>query len=135
MKKNAGDDWPTMRAHATELLQQEAQLQEIVRLVGIDALSSKEQLVLETARSVREDFLQQNAYDEVDTYTSVKKMYWMLKSILTFHATGERMLDSDKKMDEIKKLPIRENISRAKLIKEDNLDELEKLVSDIESLS
>jgi len=69
MEENAGSDWPQMRTEAMDLLQQEARLEEIVRLVGVEALSQKEQLVLDTAKSIREDFLHQNAFDDIDTYT------------------------------------------------------------------
>ncbi|MBU1164305.1 V-type ATP synthase subunit A [Patescibacteria group bacterium] len=133
MKQNAGDDWPEMRTQAMDLLQQEARLQEIVRLVGVEALSAKEQLVLDTAKAIREDFLHQNAFDDVDTYTSAKKMYWMLKAILTFHHEGIKALDAGKELKQLIELPIKDKIAKAKMIEEKNMSELEKLTEQIKS--
>ena len=82
--------WSTLRADVMRLLQEEAELEEIVRLVGIDALSPNERLVLEAARSIREDYLHQNAFHDVDTYTSLNKQYRMLKLIMAFYYKGKR---------------------------------------------
>lgn len=83
-KSNISADWITKRQEAFEILQRESELQEIVQLIGYDALPEPEKGILDTARSIREDFLQQSAYDEVDTYTSIKKQYMMLSVILEF---------------------------------------------------
>jgi len=133
MRENAGQDWPEVRTQAMDLLQQEARLEEIVRLVGIEALSAKEQLVLDTAKSIREDFLHQHAFDEIDTYTSTRKMYWLLKAILTFYSESLAALDAGKELKDLINLPVKEKIGKAKMIREDNLVELEKLIEEIKS--
>lgn len=133
MRKNAGSDWPEMKTEAMGLLQQEAKLEEIVRLVGVESLSAKEQLILDTAKSLREDFLHQNAFDDIDTFTSAKKMYWMLKAILTFHAESTEALEKGEKLKDLINLPIKEKIGKAKMVEEKNLNQLEKLVLEIKS--
>ncbi len=133
MRKNAGSDWPEMKTEAMSLLQQEAKLEEIVRLVGVESLSAKEQLILDTAKSLREDFLHQNAFDDIDTFTSAKKMYWMLKAILTFHAESTEALEKGEKLKDLINLPIKEKIGKAKMVEEKNLNQLEKLVLEIKS--
>ncbi len=132
-KKVAADDFFDLRIEAMSLLQKEAELEDIVRLVGLDALSHKEQLVLETARSLREDFLMQNAFDDVDTYTSMKKQYYMLKSILTFHQSANEALERGVKLDAIKGLTIREKIGRSKMTDPDKISELENLVTEVKN--
>ncbi|TYP58781.1 ATP synthase subunit A [Thermosediminibacter litoriperuensis] len=129
MNKNVSSDWGELRSEAMRLLQEEASLQEIVRLVGIDALSTRDRLVLEVARSIREDFLHQNAFHEVDTYSSMKKQYRMLKLILMFYEEAQKALEKGALFSEIEKHPVRERIARAKYIEESNLsvfDEIEK---------
>ncbi len=130
-RENAGEDWPEMRIQAMGLLQEEAALDEIVRLVGIDALSPKEQLVLDTTKAIREDFLHQNAFDEIDTYTSMRKQYWMLKSILTFHEKALEALEKNIELEKIISLAVKEKISKASQTSEDKLADLEKLVEEI----
>ena len=132
-RKNYGSDWPEMRSEAMSLLQQEAKLEEIVRLVGVESLSAKEQLVLDTSKSIREDFLHQNAFDDIDTYTSPKKMYLLLKLILTFHKEGVTALENEKALKDIIALPVKEKIGKAKMIEENNLVELENLVNEIKT--
>ena len=114
------------------LLQREAELEEIVRLVGIDALSLDDRLILETARSIREDYLHQNAFHEVDTYTSMEKQYKMLKLILTFHREANKALDEGAEFSDIISLPIRERIGRTKYINEEELDELDEIMDEIQ---
>lgn len=133
MRKNAGNDWPEMQTEAMNLLQQEAKLEEIVRLVGVESLSAKEQLVLDTTKSIREDFLHQHAFDEIDTYTSSKKMYLMLKAILTFHHEALSALENGKALKDLINLPVKEKISKAKMVKEEELDKLEKLSEEIKA--
>ena len=133
MRKNAGSDWPEMKTEAMNLLQQEAKLEEIVRLVGVESLSAKEQLVLDTAKSIREDFLHQSAFDEIDTYTSAKKMYWMLKAILVFHTEALTALGEGKNLKDLINLPIKEKIGRAKMVEEKNIATLERLPEEIKS--
>jgi V/A-type H+/Na+-transporting ATPase subunit A len=133
MDKEAGPGWNELRLQGMEILQQEANLQEIVQLVGVEALSSKEQLALLTARSLREDFLQQNAYDEIDTYTSLKKQYLMLKIILEFHKAAASALEQGKKLSDLENLPVRELIYKAKQVPEDKINELETLSEKIKT--
>jgi V/A-type H+-transporting ATPase subunit A len=98
------------------LLEQEAELLEIVRLVGAEALSPQDRLSLETSRSIREDFLHQNAFHEVDTYTSMDKQYEMLKTVLHFHKQALSAIETGVETADIFKLPVREEIARAKYI-------------------
>ncbi len=133
MRKNAGSDWPEMKTEAMNLLQQEAKLEEIVRLVGVESLSQKEQLVLDTAKSIREDFLHQNAFDDIDTYTSARKMYWMLKAILIFHHEAQAALENGKALKDLINLPVKEKIAKAKMVEEKNLVILEKLPEEIKT--
>jgi V/A-type H+-transporting ATPase subunit A len=123
-KNNVGNDWVALRKEALEILQRESELQEIVQLVGYDALPEPEKGVLDTARSIREDYLQQSAYDEVDTYTSIKKQYQLLRTILEF---GRKEGDAIKKgatSSKIGALESRKMISRIKWTKEDQVDKL-----------
>ncbi|MBU1118446.1 V-type ATP synthase subunit A [Patescibacteria group bacterium] len=129
LAKEAGEDFPDLQSEAMKILQHEAELEEIVRLVGIDALSPKEQLVLNTAKSIREDFLHQNAFDDVDTYSSIKKQYLMMKAILTFHNKGVDVLEKGADLKDLLKLPVLEKIGRSKMTPEDKLDELEAMVA------
>ena len=100
-------------------------------MVGIDALSLPDRLILETARSIREDYLHQNAFHEVDTYTSMEKQYKMLKLILTFYEEAKQALDEGAEFNELISLPIRERIGRAKYVSEENLVELDDIMSEI----
>lgn len=120
MRREAGSDWSDIRGMALDILQQEESLQEIVRLVGIESLSTMDQLTLATAKSIREDFLQQNAYDEVDTYTSIKKMYFMLSAILTHHKNAIRELQNnpETKLNALLTNEVKEKMARMKYISE-----------------
>lgn len=131
-KKEIAADYPELRKETMAILQQEASLEEIVRLVGVDALSSKEQLVLQTAKNLREDFLHQNAFDEIDTYTSLKKQYYMLKTILTFHHEATQALEREVKLEAIKNLSeLQGEIVKSKLIGEKELNKFDKLIDKI----
>ena len=136
--KEMGKDWIEMRTDAMRTLRREAELQEMVRLVGIDALSSSDRLIMETARSIREDFLQQNAFLDEDTFTSLKKQYRIMKLISLFDSMAKDALNKRVELDKIIKLPVRMDISRAKIIPEDNMskfDEIEKkMKEEFESL-
>jgi len=131
MKENLGENWAGMRQESMKLLQQETDLQEIVRLVGLDTLSVSDRLILETAKSIREDFLHQNAFHEIDTYTSLKKQYHMLKLIMLFHEKCTQAVSENVPVESLINLKIREDISRMRFIKEKELNkfaELEKRV-------
>nr|WP_243128934.1 V-type ATP synthase subunit A [Clostridium novyi] len=128
MNENISDKWVNLRTRAMVLLQEEANLEEIVRLVGIDALSEADRLKLEVAKSIREDYLMQNAFHDVDTYSSLKKQYKMLKLVLAFQDDAERALRSGVYLDKITSmLEMRDKIARAKFIPEDNIDKIDEI--------
>ncbi len=114
--KEQGEEMEQLAVQAMSLLEQEAELLEIVRLVGAEALSPQDRLSLETSRSIREDFLHQNAFHEVDTYTSMDKQYEMLKTVLHFHKQALSAIETGVETADIFKLPVREEIARAKYI-------------------
>lgn len=111
-------DWTTLRQQAVETLQNEAELQEIVQLVGVDALPEREKAVLDVARMLREDYLQQSAYDDVDTYTSIAKQYRMLRAILRFGEKEQAVIAKGATLSQVQKLPVRQKLSRMKWIPE-----------------
>ncbi len=131
LSNEVSSEWNDLVADAMKLLQEEAELQEIVRLVGIDALSIKDRWTLESAKSIREDYLHQNAFHDIDTYTSINKQYRMLKIIMIFHNEGIKALDAGASFREITNLPVKENIARAKLILENNLDAFDTIEKEI----
>ena len=120
--KNVEEDFAEHRAKAMRLLQEEAELQEIVQLVGVDSLSHSDRLILEVTRSIREDFLHQNSFHEVDTYTSLHKQYRMLSLILKFYDEGLKAVKEKVSINKISKLPVIEKIGRAKYVEEANVD-------------
>jgi V/A-type H+/Na+-transporting ATPase subunit A len=129
-----GEQWNEMRREAMRLLQEEAELEEIVRLVGVDALSARERLILETAKSLREDFLHQNAMHEIDTYSSLEKQFVMLDMILMYHHQAMVLVDKgeiDLDLDKLFSLPVRERIARARYVPEDKLKDLEEFKQEI----
>ena len=128
---NVTPEWKELRARALEILQREAELDEIVRLVGVDALSWKDRLTMEVTRSIREDYLHQNAFDEVDTYTSPEKQYHMLRLILLFGDKGAQALDGGANLSQVLSLPVRERIGRAKYIHEEGMAEFNQIESDL----
>ena len=126
--ENVSDEWTTLRARLMALLSDEASLDEIVKLVGMDALSPTDRLKMETARSIREDFLHQLAFHEVDTYSSLRKQYLMMKHVLRFY---DGSLDALKKGADIEKLvsiPSRESIGRFKYVPEKDIEDTYKTV-------
>ncbi|RVU53933.1 V-type ATP synthase subunit A [Anaerosphaera multitolerans] len=130
---NVDEQFSDNRKKAIALLQEETGLQEIVRLVGMDSLSEKDQLKLLVAKSLREDFLQQNAFNDVDTYCSLNKQNKMMKVILKFYDASLRALDNGVYLPEIEEMPIRERITRSKYVPEEEIATLDQLVEDIES--
>ena len=129
--ENVAEQWIANRQEAMAVLQKESELNEIVRLVGVDALGWKDRLTLETARSIREDYLHQNAFDSVDTYTSLEKQYRMLSLILEFQNRGEAALDAGADYYKVIALPVRERIGRAKYIPEEEIREFDKIESEL----
>jgi V/A-type H+-transporting ATPase subunit A len=123
-KNNISSDWIKRRQEALEILQRESELQEIVQLIGYDALPEPEKGILDTARSIREDFLQQSAYDEVDTYSSIKKQYVMLSIILEFGKLEAEAIKKGILSSKVGSLEVRKQISMIKWTKEEEIDEL-----------
>ena len=118
---NIAKDWVALRQKALEVLQKESELQEIVQLVGVDALPEREKGVLDVARMLREDYLQQSAYDDVDTYTSISKQYRMLRAILSYGDREEEAIGKGITVSQLQKLPVRTKLSRMKWIPEKEL--------------
>nr|AIF04149.1 A1A0 ATP synthase, subunit A (ATPVA, ntpA) [uncultured marine thaumarchaeote KM3_170_G11] len=129
-KSNVSKDWIDLRKEALEILQRESELQEIVQLVGYDALPEPEKGILDTARSIREDYLQQSAFDDVDTYTSIQKQHKMLSAILEFGKKEADVIKKGSTSAKINELESRKMIPKMKWTKE---EELEKLLNDINS--
>ena len=128
MDKNIAEDWTRSVTETNKLLQVESELEEIVKLVGYDSLSPSDRLILEAARSIREDYLQQNAFDDTDAYTSLEKQYGILKIILNFYNESLHALENGVQISHILKMPVREKIARAKYIPE---EEIEDYINDI----
>lgn len=128
---NLNAEFSQLRREAMRILEEESSLQEIARLVGIESLSPEDRLTLETARSIREDFLHQNAFHEVDTYTSLRKQYMMLKTVLLFDRLSRESLKRGGELEKIAALPVREKISRVKYIPEDKLEEFQSLEKEL----
>lgn len=131
--QKVGADFVQLRAFIMNVLQKEANLDEIVRLVGVDALSYKDRMTLETAKMVREDYLHQNAFHEVDTYTSLDKQYRMLKLIKKFHDLGIEAVDNYAELDDILAIPAKEKIGRAKYIEESAIGTFDEISNELET--
>ena len=125
---SVASDWMECRGRIMQILQEEAELEEIVKLVGMDALSSPDRLKLEAARSIREDFLHQNAFHEVDTYTPLEKQHMMMNLVLAFFDRSIIALEKGAKIDDIVNMPVRERIGRFKYIE---LEDLQSNYDDI----
>ncbi len=121
-RANLSKEFVPLRQKALELLQKEAELQEIVQLVGVDALPEREKAVLDAARMIREDYLQQSAYDDVDTYTSIQKQYRMLRAILSFADREQEAIGKGATVAQLQGLPVRTKLSRMKWIPETELE-------------
>ena len=129
---NVNEDFSTMRKRAMSLLAQEQSLQEVVRLVGRDALSDDDKLKLNVTKSIREDYLQQNAFHDVDTYCSLKKQNIMLDLILYNYDRSIEALSSGIDISEIEKLPVHERITRAKFVSEEEIEKLADIKDEID---
>ena len=135
MDENVANDWSSLRQECMSLLQDEASLQEIVRLVGIDALSERDRLKLQVAKSIREDYLQQNGFHEIDTYTSLDKQYKMLKLIITFRREAERALDAGVYLNKIlEQEEIIDRIARSKYIHENEIEKIDQIAVDLKAI-
>jgi len=125
------EEWDEVRTTAMILLQKEAELKELVRLVGVDSLSATDRIVLETSKHIREDFLHQSAFDPDDAYTRLKKQFLMLKVIIELHRACERAIEKKAPMRKLLELPVRDRITRMRYIKEDDLAEFDSILGDI----
>lgn len=112
--ERVAEDWGELRSRIMLLLQKDAELQEVVQLVGPDALQDNERLILETSKMIRDDFLQQNAFSEVDAYCSLEKQHGMMVGLISFYDKSQAALDKGISIDNILNLPIREDLSRLK---------------------
>ena len=126
--ENVSDEWTTLRARLMALLSDEASLDEIVKLVGMDALSPTDRLKMETARSIREDFLHQLAFHEVDTYSSLRKQYLMMKLVLRFYDGSLDALKKGANIEKLVSIPSRESIGRFKYVPEKDIEDTYKTV-------
>lgn len=131
MGANVSEQFPKNRAEAMSILQEESGLMEIVRLVGRDTLSELDQLKLEVARSLREDYLQQNAFQDVDTFTSLEKQHKMLDVIMQFYHESEKAIEAGTYISEIAEMPIREKIARMKYIEEENISQIDDIAKEM----
>lgn len=136
---NVHKEFPELRGDTIKLLQEEAELQEIVQLVGVDALSFRDQFKLEACKSIREDYLHQNAFHDIDTYASMNKQYKLLKLIMEYYRKGSDAIDNGAEYNELVYMPIRETIGRFKYIEEANVDKqyealMEELTKGIQQL-
>jgi len=129
--KNVGEDFMALRAFIMNILQEEANLDEIVRLVGMDALSYKDRMTMETAKMIREDYLHQNAFHETDTYTSMNKQYRMLKLIKKFYDLGNEAVENYAELDDILNCPAKERIGRAKYLEESQIAVFDEIESEL----
>ena len=128
--ENVNEDWMKTRQELMSLLQEEASLNEIVKMVGMDALSPQDRLKMEAARSIREDFLHQNSFDEIDTYTSMQKQFYMQKLVYLFYEESAKALKDGANINDIVAMKVREDIGRYKYTLEENIDERYKEVHD-----
>lgn len=131
-EKNIGADFMELRAFVMNVLQEEASLEEIVRLVGMDTLSYKDRMTLETAKMIREDYLHQNAFHETDTYTSLDKQYRMLKLIKKFYDLGNEAVANYADIDEVTACEAKEKIGRAKYIEESSVASFDEIDAELE---
>jgi V/A-type H+-transporting ATPase subunit A len=130
-KTNIDREWGAYTEEAMLILQKEAGLEEIVRLVGSDALSFEDRLTMDAAKSIREDFLHQDAFNEIDTFTSLKKQFTMLKLIIDCYHAGQETLLKDVSLDAILAIPARDKIARAKYIEEKNTFDIENIAKEM----
>ncbi len=136
---NVNEKWVELRTRVMKMLNDEAELEEIVKLVGMDALSAPDRLKLEAARSIREDYLHQDAFHEVDTYTDLHKQYLMMELVLHYYDMSLEVLDKGVPIDSLVKLAVRENIGRFKYVTKEKIDAeyediLQKLQKELDQL-
>lgn len=130
--KNIKEDYFDLQAEAMRILEKESELEEIVRLVGVDSLSGSDRVILLTARMLREDFLHQIAYHEADTYSSIEKQYKMMDTIIYFYEQASSCLKLSADIKDIENMKVREKIARMKYIKKENIEDIDKIKEDID---
>jgi V/A-type H+/Na+-transporting ATPase subunit A len=137
-EENVGKEWGALHSRAMNILQKEAEINEIVQLVGYDALPEKEKMVLDIAKVIREDFLQQSAYDEVDTYSSMKKQYLMMKAISLLYEGEDAALDKGVLVEQLQGITAKQKMARMKLVKESDIekyfDEMKSAIAEINKI-
>ncbi|MBA3064981.1 V-type ATP synthase subunit A [bacterium] len=129
-EKHNMKEFPELRKKALKILQEESDLQEIVRLVGVESISEEDRLILETAKILREDFLHQHAFDAEDSYSAVSKQFRMLGIIMLFHDRAEKAIKKGASIKQIIDIPCKEKIARMKIMKESELGEVEKILKE-----
>ena len=130
---NIKEDYFDMQSEAMNLLEKESELEEIVRLVGIDSLSGQDRLVLLTAKMIREDFLHQNAYHDIDTYSTIEKQYKMIKTIINFYNQAQYYLKMGADIEALENVEVREKIARMKYIPNDDTSKIDELEKEIDN--
>ncbi len=136
---NVSKEWGELYADTMEILQKEAEINEIVQLVGYDALPEKEKMILDIAKVIREDYLQQSAYDEVDTYSSMKKQYMMIKAINMLYESEKNAVDKGILVDQLQGTDAKQKIARMKFVKEEQMEkyfnETKNAIGEIERIT
>lgn len=130
--KNVSEDYFDLQGSSMRLLEEESQLEEVVRLVGVDALSGSDRLILLTARMIREDFLHQNAFHEIDTYSSVEKQYKMISVINHFYRSAKEALQKGVEITSLENVKVKERISRMKYIPKENVPSIDEIKKEID---
>jgi V/A-type H+-transporting ATPase subunit A len=124
LEKEIERDFPEIRQESLSMLERESELNEIVRLVGMETLSLNDRLLLETARSIREDFLHQSAFDDRDAYTTLRQQYRMLKTVLFFHKLASAAVEKGTPLEEVMKMPVRSRIVKMRyIVDSENMEE------------
>ena len=132
--ENVDPDWMKNRQKMMNILQDESELNEVVQMVGMDALSASDRLKMEAARSIREDYLHQNSFDEVDTYTSLQKQHYMMEMVIAYYEKTTEALNEGASLNDLISLPVREKIGRYKYTKEENIkEEYDNIISTLEA--
>ncbi|MDP8263783.1 MAG: V-type ATP synthase subunit A [Candidatus Ancaeobacter aquaticus] len=132
VRKNIAEDFVDLRKQAMRLLQEESELEEIAKLVGVESLSFQDRLLLEATRSIREDFLHQHAFHEIDTHSSIQKQYKILHLILAYYTLAKAALEKGLSFAEVSQLKVREDIARAKYIPEADINRIDNISVDLE---
>lgn len=132
VEKEVAEDYFELQKDAMNLLEKESELEEIVRLVGVDALSSSDRLVLLTSRMIREDFLHQNAFHDVDTYSPIQKQYKMIKNIMYFNSQAQEAINNGAEIREVEKMHVLDRIARMRYVENDELEKIDEIKNEID---